>query len=224
MSDDAAFVAEVLRVYQRYALEVVEGWGLCPWASSARREGKVAVRVALQAEPEVAPLLALLDELALDAHTEVAIVILPRLGVSRREHERFAAAVRDADVARTADRRPPFAIAAFHHDAEADLGDGERLVPYLRRTPDPTLQLVRVSVLDSVRQGTPQGTSFMDLATLDLQALALRGDEPTLRERIARHNLTTVERRGVDELDRTLRDIRADRDRSYARFAAEGAR
>jgi hypothetical protein len=84
-------------------------------------------------------------------------------------------------------------IAAFHPDYRAPDGplDAARLVPFIRRTPDPTLQLVRASLVDSLR-----GQVSAD---------------------VGRANLATVSGRGPAELDALLADIRRDRDASYAR-------
>jgi hypothetical protein len=76
---------------------------------------------------------------------------------------------------------------------------------------------VRVTSLDRVREGFNEGTQFMDPANL-AAALSLPKEEPSLRERISRANLRTVERVGIEEIERRLADIRADRDASYARW------
>ncbi len=38
--DEAAYVAEVLRLHERYAVEIVERWNVCPWARRAREAGE----------------------------------------------------------------------------------------------------------------------------------------------------------------------------------------
>jgi hypothetical protein len=117
----------------------------------------------------------------------------------------------------------PLAMAAFHPDAEPDLEDAERLVPYLRRSPYPTIQMVRRTALDRVRGGADEGTAYLDLslvASLDVHQPA----SPPLRERIARANLATVKRVGKDTVEAALRDILRDRDETEARLAgAKGA-
>ncbi len=108
-------------------------------------------------------------------------------------------------------------FAAFHPDAEPDTDEPERLIPFLRRTPDPTIQLVRASVLDRVRAGTPQGTQFVDVSDLDAN---LEYAVP-LRERIARVNLATAERMGVAELKRRMDAIVEDRHATYEKLARD---
>ena len=108
-------------------------------------------------------------------------------------------------------------MAAFHPDADANLKDPERLIPFLRRTPDPTIQVVRRTALERVRGNSQEGTSFMDLA--DLAQMPLPQKEPvSLRQRIARANLDTALEVGIDTLEALFQDIRRDRNESYARL------
>lgn len=207
-------------MYRRYATEVVERYNLCPWAEHARRDGRVTERVLLQHDPsDLTPTLRAIDELCALERTEIALLLYPRMATDRGAFERFLAQVRQAE----ADRQPlgaiPFAMAAFHPDASADTSDAERLIPFLRRTPDPTLQLVRQSVLERVREQHPQGTAFVDVDRLDPSMFSAEPVED-LQARIARHNLETVRERGVSEIEAILRDIRADRDRTYAQLEA----
>lgn len=203
---------EAERLYRRYQIEVVEACNLCPWAARARLAGKTATRVVLEVESNNASLLALVDELEADSRVEVALLILPRLDLGPRAFDSFVARLRDDDAARRPLGTIPFMLAAFHPEALPDVEDAERLIPFLRRTPDPTIQLIRSSAVDAVRRGTPQGTQLVDVDMIE------RGLEPPsvpLRERIARANLATVNAMGLDELTRTLDDIRRDREETY---------
>jgi hypothetical protein len=214
---DQACVREALRLHRRYQVEIVEACGLCPWAEGARLGGKVRERVVLGGQGEVLQRsLDALTDLAKDRSVEVGFLVYPRLAVSRLGLEEFAAELRVADGARYEIGKVPFVFAAFHPDAEPDTGDPERLIPFLRRTPDPTLQLVRASVLDAVRSLSAQGTQFVSLSALEQMQ---SGHVPIpLRERIARTNLSTVKRMGVDAMRAALDDIRRDRDETYARL------
>jgi hypothetical protein len=213
-----ALRSEALRVYRRYMLEVVEGFTLCPWAAAARRSGHVTERVILaenQGDPQQS--LALLASLESEIETEIALFIYPDLELDRLGFEAFVRTLRERDAARYEVGTIPFAMAAFHPDARADLKEPERLIPFLRRTPDPTIQVVRRTALDRVRGNTPEGTSFFDLA--DLATMPLPQKEPiSLRQRIAQANLDTTLEVGVETLETLFQDIRRDRDESYARI------
>jgi hypothetical protein len=210
--------SEALRLYRRYQIEIVESLGLCPWATRARTDGRMRERVLSQTRTTLRPSLEAIDALDADDEVEVAVFLYPRLPLDLHDFRRFAGRVRAADARRHDLGAAPFVIAVFHPDAEIDDANAERLVPFLRRTPDPTLQLVRTSVLERVRSGAPQGTQLV----VDLDALerfSTREDELPMHERIARANFETVARVGIDDVARRLDDVRADRVRSYAALA-----
>ncbi len=210
---DEAWIREALRVHHRYEKEIVEACGLCPWATRVRADGKVREFVLMQTDDALAPSAAAIESLCADDVIEVAFLIYPRFEVDRDAFNTFAARVRDAEAERRGPGNNPFVLAAFHPAANPDLSDPERLIPFLRRTPDATLQLLRASVLDRVRSGTPQGTQFFNIGDFDPSAFV--APPPPLRERIARTNLATTERMGLAELTRRLDDIRRDRNESY---------
>jgi hypothetical protein len=218
---EGALRSEALRVYRRYALEVVEAFTLCPWAAPARRDGHVIESVIL-AENQADPQQSLRQLASLEEHgqIEIALLIYPDLELDRLGFEGFVRTLREQDAARYEVGSIPFAMAAFHPDARADLKQPERLIPFLRRTPDPTIQVVRRTALDRVRGTSQEGTSFFDLA--DLATVPLPQKEPiSLRQRIAQANLDTALEVGVDSLETLFQDIRRDRDESYARLRRE---
>jgi hypothetical protein len=211
-SDADPWAREAIRLYRRYQLEIVEACGLCPWALRARLDGKVRERVLPQGDSvDVSTTVATIHELADDAGAEIALLIFPRIGLGRAEFEQFVGRVQDADALAHPLGAIPFVFAAFHPDAAPDLSDAERLVPFLRRTPDPTIQLLRAASVERVRAGTPQGTQFVDIRLLDADAVA----PVPLRERIARTNLATVNRMGVSQMTARLDAILHDREATY---------
>jgi hypothetical protein len=209
---------ETLRVNRRYLVEVVERFALCPWALSSRRNGQVEECVFQQeSSDDFAPSLERVTHLATREVIEVALFIYPRLGLARLEFEHFARRLRALDHDRHEVGKVPFAMAAFHPDAPPRLDDPDRLIPFLRRSPYPTLQLVRTSALERVRGDEPDGKSYLDLDILSLPTLALPATVP-LRERIARHNLATVEREGLATVETAIRAVLRDRDQTDERL------
>jgi hypothetical protein len=209
---------ESLRLNRRYLEEVVERFVLCPWARSARNEGHVGECVLQQELPgDFAPSLMTIDALSERTELEVALLIYPRLHLSRLDFEHFARGLRALDADRYEPGEAPFAMAAFHPDAAPQLDDPERLIPFLRRSPYPTLQLVRTTSLERVRGDEAEGTAFLDLDLLGVTGLS-GPTAPTLRERIARRNLETVRSEGVESVERVLEDIFRDRDRTDERL------
>jgi hypothetical protein len=215
---------EAVRVYERYATEVVETFLLCPWARRARQDGRVRTCVITEAEPSVQVVIDQMSEIFGDASIEVGLILLPRVRCDRNEFRRFASLVRADHEARHAASRaagpPPLAMAAFHPHAEPDLDSAARLVSFLRRTPDPTIQVVRQAALASVRDSVVSGSVYAPHALLDLMLRPPTAPAMPTAERVAAANLATVERVGVARLQAILDDIRADRDRAYAALSA----
>lgn len=213
---------EVQRVHTRYQTEVVEAFGLCPWAKEARKSGRVHMHVTFTttAEPEAA--LALIDACMREPQIEVGMLIWPLLPLSRLQFAHFVAAVRAADEARTPRGAQRIALADFHPNAPAELTDPAKLVPFLRRAPDPMIQIVRTDVLARVRGDEPQGTSYVDperIAQLTLGELAPAS--PSVAARVAQQNLRTTQRVGFETLSRIFDDIQVDRCDSYRACGVE---
>lgn len=209
---------ETLRLNRRYLVEVVERFLLCPWAARSRLDGQVAQCVFQQESPrDLTPSLERIVELAERPAIEVGLFIYPRLPLGRLDFEHFARQLRAADHDRHEIGQVPFALAVFHPDAAPRVDDAERLIPFLRRSPYPTLQLVRTSALERVRGGEVEGTAYLDLDALGL--LALAGPAPlSLRERVARRNLATVLEVGVPAVDAAVASILSDRDATDERL------
>jgi hypothetical protein len=194
--------AEVRRILDRYLVEVVEAYELCPWAKSARLAGEVTVEIVWGTPSLDAWEQAARAALA-GSTTHVAMIVAPELVIDR---EAFAG-VRDAVAARIRDA----GVADFHPDAALDLGSPARLVPFVRRAPDPLLQLVPLALLDQIRSAPP-------IAERAHQAQILGGHAAPPREdvasRIARANHVTVVAR-AEQLAAILDDIAEDRRRAY---------
>lgn len=208
--------SEALRIYRRYQKEVVEALSLCPWAEKADSEGHV--RIVIHLDDEVGELV---EELAADEDVHVGLVVLPLSRLGRKEHERFVAQVRERHASANGGS-PPMAMAAFHYDAEANLETPARLVPFVRRSPDPTIQLVRLSVLQELRAPFQTGTGYVDLSKANILELLASPPKKPLHERIAEHNHSTVCAMGVEAFAAKVEDIRRDRDASYARILGYG--
>src|SRR5690606_32097675 len=95
-----------------------------------------------------------------------------------------------------------------------------RLVPFIRKTPDPTIQLVRLESLERVREGRFEGTQFVDIRDLAVRGLTAADTLP-LRERIARSNWRTLDRVGVHVFQERFTAIRVDRAAAYAALGVD---
>jgi hypothetical protein len=219
-----------LEVYERYAVEVVERFGFCPWARAARESGQVTLRVVFSVDrDDFSESIRHLTELHQQAPgTDIALFIYPLLDLDRLGFEDYARRLRthtEAGLGHGLGRLDDFAMAAFHPSADADLSHPDRLVPYVRRSPDPTLQLVRKSALSSIK-GLSHGTAFLDVSALSADAFkALQTPAPkAVRERIAEQNLTTVHAAGTAAIDAILSDIARQREAAHERLLARYGR
>jgi len=221
---EAGLVRESLRLCDRYVREVVLAFGLCPWAEPAMRAGRVAKRVFPGAVVDPAGVLGTIDALAgrpdpaladerrgdqagqhdRGGDVEVALFLFPRFAGGWSAFDAFAERVRRADRARRqADSLPPFLVATFHPDSPApDVLASEnlehrQLTLFLRRSPDPMLQLVRTRTMDRLKANHPDASEALAAATF--AALSANG--------------------GADAraLSLTVRDIHRDRDHAYGR-------
>ena len=209
---------EAARLHTRYLVEIVERFNFCPWAVKARVGNRLRFATLPQTEgAELGPSLGALEPWMDDDGMEVAFLLYPRLALGRVAFDGFAARVREAFTASRPLGKAPFAMVAFHPDAAPDLKDAERLIPFLRRSPDPCIQVVRIAVLDRVRGAAPEGTQFIDLSFLE--RAAADAVEPTLRERVSQANLETVREVSVASVNEAFEDIVRDRERTYRELA-----
>jgi hypothetical protein len=202
---------EVLRVLDRYVVEIVEAFELCPWARPAREGGELAVDV-LWGEPALDHWIAAGRALLATPGARVAMVIAPETAASPGELR----ALRD----RVASAIPTAGVADFHPDPELDLASPARLVPFLRRSPDPLLQLVPLALLDAVRGAPPAADRARQAQILGGHVTPARGD---VADTIAATNHARV---AVDPaaLAARLDAIADDRAEAYARAGINTSR
>src|SRR5258707_1316443 len=79
---------------------------------------------------------------------------------------------------------------------------------FIRRSPDPTIQLVRASLLRSVRADKEGGSKFVDAGNMTLEQLMAVTSPLGLSDLIAEENLGTLEREGPDRIEAQLSDLR----------------
>lgn len=198
-------LAEVRRVLDRYIVEVVETYDLCPWAKPARLGDELGVEV-LWGTPDVVEWVAAGERMLAHETTRVAMVIAPELAATPGDLR----VIRDQVAARIATA----GVADFHPDAALDLASPGRLVPFLRRSPDPLLQLVPLALLDAVRGPPPAAGRSAQAQMLGGLTAPMRGD---VADTIAATNHARVARDQA-AIAAVLDDIAADRRRSYARL------
>jgi hypothetical protein len=188
--EEARLAAEALRRNDRYLREVVEGLNVCPFARGARVSGRAVREVILHDRCEVAALTDVVERYERGpVEIEIVQLILPRVTAGARDFEACVAAIRAERASRPGTGL--FALAAFHPDFVLDARNPHTAVPFFRRSPDPTIQLVRLSTLDAL--------SCHDAMNTEVIARFLRGGEPpplSLSARITRDNYEHILRDG----------------------------
>ena len=184
------------RLLDRYLTEVVERFGLCPWAEPARRRGEL--RVEIVRDPADVP--AAVARIALDEGAALGMVVLAASSISPAELRRL----RDAAM------RPDVAIADFHPHGAGDLATPARLVPLLRRSPDPMLQVVRWDVLEAARRAPRPPDRAAQTRLLAGHADAAGAGERA-SDAIARSNHAAISAAGVAALTAILDELARER-------------
>jgi hypothetical protein len=186
----------------RYLREFVEALELCPFARKCRETGRLERRVLRGGRPAEATLEAIGElERTREEAVEVALLIYPEFVGGLRAFEEFRDDVRKS--------LRLFYCVAFHPDLPMELSDANRAVSFLRRSPDPTLQLVRIVTLERVRSGRPTGSFYVDAATLSPAELSAFEHSISVSEQIARANLRTLRQQDPAALERLLAEMRA---------------
>lgn len=189
-ADDDPAVQAALRRNDRYLHEFIEQLSICPYAKQCREQGRLYRGVFLQSQPTATSVAEFLLTLDPDRLYEIGLLLFPNFagpGLVGDSHpfERFVSDVRNQYGKL---RRPPaFFIVAFHPQMPSNLGNPDVAVRFMRRSPDPTIQLVRPEVIDAVRNP--------------------HHDRDALSTTIAEMGLKTVQSVGADKVASTLADI-----------------
>ncbi len=218
-----AFEREVLRINRRYNLEIIEALGVCPYARGARGSGASTVLVLPVEEASVEALLAVVEALEPQGEIEVAQVVMPLAVGAPAAFSEVAARFGEANAKRHGGKRPVFVHAAFHPQLTYYTDTPARLVPFFRRSPDPMVQLVRLSVLDSIHANRPRGTQFFDGDPSEFLRL-LRARPESITDRITRENHERALAGELAQIEGLMAEIHADRAASYHPFLDSAAR
>jgi hypothetical protein len=195
----------------RYLREFVEAFHLCPYAKHCREGGKLHRRVLFSQDSQhVLAQVRSVEALPPDS-VEVALLIFPEARAdgleSARNFDEFASGLRNR-ILDAHGGNPPFYCVAFHPDLPRDLLDAHRAVQFVRRSPDPTIQLVRASVLKAARGSDGGGTRIVDPGKLTLEELMAIASPLSLADRIAAANLIALHREGPDRIEALLAELR----------------
>ncbi len=206
----SAHADRALNLYHRYVVELVEALNLCPWAAEARRRGEVRVKVFEGDTFDRDAVERFIDAVAADETLVIGIGIFVGLvRIPRSEWLSTVAALQRSEVARFRGAQAPMSMAAFHPDAPADISTAGRLTAFIRRSPDPVLQLVRQRTLERVRDDRARRTAFYDPRSMDMKAFLKSRKTDRFGDRIVDANHKSIERYGLEKAAALLDELRA---------------
>lgn len=214
-----ALTAEALRMNDRYLFEFIEGHAFCPFARGGREAGETQRFVHHAESTSIEPLMELMAKVVVDAKKVVTQVIFPRVEVAPEAWIRFCDAVTEAGHARLGGPAV-LAFAALHPRLAYNTENRLALIPLFRRTPDPTIQWVRLDALAQLYAGRDTEVKFVDPA--DIMAYVRDAPPPKepLYDRIAETNARTAEKLGVRALEAKIAAVADDARAAYARVIA----
>lgn len=204
---DAAWAHEARRLAFRYLTEVVERYDFCPWAAPARARGELWMEV-IDADDAAGAI----ERFLAAPGAVIGLIIVPGLPGPPAALRQ----VRDQLLAGPLGRL--VALADFHPGAELDRSHPSRLVPFLRRAPDPMLQAVRHVDLASLHRRPPPMSAADQAAVLAGKSVPAFHDPIAA---VAATNLATFEAH-VAELLPVLDDVHSDRARTYRALGVLG--
>lgn len=213
-ANDQLLIREALRLFQRYNDDIVNALGLCPYAEQAWQKDQVARHVVVDPSPSFDKVIDIIDAVAANPQLHIGFIIFPRKQDNSAAFEQWVNQLRQQYIQRHGTQSVPMAMVGFHPEVTVDLSTPSTLIPLLRCTPDPTLQIIRLATLDKLRQANGEGTVCM---TGQLQHGRERERErQPIHARIAQTNYDTVVcQHGINAVLALLQDIQADRARSY---------
>ena len=216
-------IAGALERNDRYVREFVEAFNLCPYAKRTREAGRLqrVVLVEEGGEPGTPGFEAAVAALVTAAKRfeqmppetiDVGLAIFPALvptlahGIdAAHAFEALVSAARERMQSRHPGGDTPFYCVPFHPGFAEDLADEHRAVRFIRRSPDPTVQFVRASVLRAVRGGG--STDYIDTSAMSTAELMAVSAPVSVSERIAQANLLTLQSQKPGRLRDLLADI-----------------
>lgn len=215
-----ALEAAALESNDRYLETFLEPNSFCPFSRGGRTRGQTLRLVYYADTTDFAPFLERIVEAASDPSKVVIQVIMPLIEVTPEAWSRFCheatAAGNELLRAGAGGGKDVFAIAPLHPELAYSTVNHFALIPLLRRTPDPTIQWVRLDALEALYEGRTGDTEYVDLA--NLAAYLTQPKRSPLFERIAETNLKMAQRLGIPEVERTLRELWRSAQERYARI------
>jgi len=216
----AAIESAALESNDRFLETFLEPNSFCPFSRGGRQRGQTVRFVYYADTTDLTPLLDRMADAARDPSKLVIQVIVPMIEVSAEAWSRFCHEVTAVGNDRLRDGPGNgdnlYAVAPLHPELRYSSSNPFALIPLFRRTPDPTIQWVRLDALESLYSGRTGDTVYADLD--DLESFLAKPRRNPLFDRIAETNMKMALRLGIPEVERSLRDLARSAQDRYARI------
>ncbi len=201
----AQIEAAAIDANERYITDFLEEHAFCPFSKGGRAQGKTLRYVHYAESASIEPLVQLMARAALDPQRMVVQVILPMLEVDANEWISFCNKLTTVANKELGTGSDVYAVAAMHPRLSYEQSNPAAMIPLLRRSPDPTIQWVRLDDLEALYAGRSGETRVVDL---DDPATLMQDEEQTpLFERITEANLEMAEKLGFAKVEEALTDF-----------------
>lgn len=188
----------------RYIVEFLEEHAFCPFSRGGRAQGQTVRYVHYASDTSVAPLVDLMAKAAKNPKWMVVQVLLPMIEVDPEEWIKFCNDLTTLANASLGNGGDVYAVAAMHPKLKYQRSNPGALIPLFRRSPDPTIQWVRLDDLEALYAGRSGKTKVVDLD--DPKWLEAEEQEP-LFERITEANEKMVDQLGQVQVEEALAEF-----------------
>jgi hypothetical protein len=214
--------AAAIDANERYIVDFLEEHAFCPFSKGGRAQGKTVRFVHYSDSQSIAPLVALMERASRDPERMVVQVILPMLEVNADTWIQFCNELTVVANKNLGTGSDVYAVAAMHPHLNYERSNPAAMIPLLRRSPDPTIQWVRLDDLEALYAGRSGETKVVDLG--DPTTLLAQDEQTPLFERITEANLEMAEKLGFPAVERALSEFEAALQKRYqAILAGRGA-
>jgi hypothetical protein len=210
----AAIEAAAIEANERYLVDIVEGHAFCPFSRGGRAQGQTARFVHYCSEKDPAAIVERMVEAAQNPDLVVLQVILPGIQIAPEAWIALCNQLTALGNRRLSKVSDVFAVAALHPELPFQTTNPFTLIPLFRRSPDPTIQWVRLDGLKALYEGRTSDTTIVDPSEID--GLELGKERTPLFDQIAESNQEMARRLGIDEVEQALAEISRSAQDRYA--------
>ncbi len=213
----AAIEEVALHANDRYLLEVIERYAFCPYAKEGRVAGETARFVYYAETASLEPLLDLMEETC-RSNIVVTQIIFPLIEIDPARFVRFCVDLTALGHERMGEL--VLAVAPLHPSLEFG-EDPHAMVPLFRRSPDPTIQWVRLDGLKALYEGREGDDEYIPPEEIGRYLEAHPKGKPRLYDRICETNAVMARRLGVEAVVEMLAEISSEARARYHRLLLE---